>query len=494
MLKIRHLPVKSFGENIAYIHRDCTLYKVDDINKVTKLELHKGGKTIFAFLQITESDELAPDEIGLNDEAYTALNMSEGSSVHVSLATPSISTSALHNKISGNVLSSAEYSAIINDIDSGRYTKMDVAAFLVACSVSMSPAELVALTEAMISKKILHWDDKVMVVEQNSLGGVPGNKTDLIVMAIVASYGLPMAKTCVHSMSACADVADTMETMANIDLTPAKFQKYVRENNASVVCSDSLGVSNVERMLHSVRSQLGINQNELAASAMLAMKISSGVTHLVLDVPVGPNARMRTANEALHFKKQIEYVGDMLGMVIDVVISDGSEPIGNGIGAVLEARDVMKVLRNYDDAPRDLREKALFLAGRVIELDPNVRGGQGYAVAEEILDSGRAYEAFQKIVNTQGVHQVPNIGPYAREVVAPYDGIIKSINNDVINKIGIYSGATQCLGSGIDLNKKTGDRVKSGDVLYTVYSCNAGDFDVVSLLVEQNNGYEIEAD
>ena len=66
MLKLKYLPVKSFGENLAYIHKNCSLYKVDDINKVTKLEIHKGSKTIFAFLQIVEDDVLALDEIGLN--------------------------------------------------------------------------------------------------------------------------------------------------------------------------------------------------------------------------------------------------------------------------------------------------------------------------------------------------------------------------------------------------------------------------------------------
>ena len=67
MLKLKHIPVKSFGENIAYIYKDCAFYKVDDLNKVTKLEIHKGNKTIYAFLQIVaEEGVLAADEIGLN--------------------------------------------------------------------------------------------------------------------------------------------------------------------------------------------------------------------------------------------------------------------------------------------------------------------------------------------------------------------------------------------------------------------------------------------
>ena len=118
-----------------------------------------------------------------------------------------------------------------------------------------------------------------------------------------------------------------------------------------------------------------------------------GITYaawdMVLDIPVGANARVRSANEAIRIRKQVEYIGDMLGISIDAVVTDGSEPIGNGIGAVLEARDVMKVLHNAEDAPVDLKEKSLFLAGRVLEFDPQLRGGQGYAAAKEILESGK---------------------------------------------------------------------------------------------------------
>lgn len=492
MLKLKYLPVKSFGENLAYIHKNCSLYKVDDINKVTKLEIHKGSKTIFAFLQIVEDDVLALDEIGLNEDAFKALNMSEGTEVHVSMAAPSLSAQSLRRKIAGEILTSSEYMDIIKDIASGRYSKMDIAAFLVACTSSMSATELVSFTEALVAQKVLHWDEKSMVVDQHCLGGVPANKTDLVILAIVSAYGLPMAKTCIRSLTSCAGVADTMGVLANVDYNTSKFQKLVRANNGAIVNYDVLEETKVNHLLHDVRSQLGINQNELVIASILAMMISSGVSHLVLDVPVGENARVHSTNEAIRIRKQVEYIGDMLGLSIDVVITDGSEPIGNGIGAVLEARDVMKILRNKEDAPIDLKEKSLFLAGRVLEFDPQLRGGQGYAVAKEILENGRALEAFQRIVNAQGVHEVPALGQYVREVVAPYDGIVSAVNNTIINKIGVYAGATQCLGSGVDLHKKIGDKVKAGDVLYTIYSCNAADFDVVSQLVEQDNGYLIE--
>ncbi len=495
MLKLKHLSLKSFGENFAIINKNCTVYKLDDINKITKLEIQGENKTVYAFLQIVEDESIVGlDEIALNDEAFSALGLPEGIEVSVSLSSPSPSINAIKRKINGDILTSSEYVDIMQDISSGRYSKMDIAAFLVACSSFMSASELVSLTEALVGNKVLHWDEKSIVVDHHCLGGIPGNKTDLIVLAIVAAYGLPIAKPCIHSLTSCAGVADTIGCMAEINLKDNEFQKHLRTNNGAIVCYDALYISRANRLLHDVRRQLGIDQNEFVIASILSMMMSMGITHLVLDIPVGEKARIHSTNEAMRIRKQIEYVGDMLGIEIDAVITDGSEPIGNGIGAVLEARDVMKVLRNYKDAPQDLKEKSLFLAGRVLEFDPQLRGGKGYAVAKELLESGRALESFQQIVNTQGLKKVPKLGKYSREVVSAFDGVVEAINNVIINKIGVYAGATQYLGSGIDLHKKVGDYVKSGDVLYTIYSCNANDFEIACNLMERQNGYTISVE
>ena len=111
--------------------------------------------------------------------------------------------------------------------------------------------------------------------------------------------------------------------------------------------------------------------------------------------------------EAQRLKKLFEYVAARLGLQLDAVITDGRQPIGRGIGPVLEARDVMMVLNNDPDAPHDLRQKALRLAGRVIEFDPDVRGGDGYRIARDILDSGRALAQMNAIIGAQGRRTPP---------------------------------------------------------------------------------------
>ncbi len=131
------------------------------------------------------------------------------------------------------------------------------------------------------------------------------------------------------------------------------------------------------------------------------------------------------------------------------------------------------------------------MAGRILEFDPKLRGGQGYAVAKEILNSGRALEAINKTIYAQGKAPQPQLGHLTRDIVATTGGVVESINNERINKIGILSGAGQYPGAGLDLLKKVGDRVEQGEVLYRIHSLTSTDFAFANSVVDGNNGYEI---
>lgn len=233
MLTLKHLPINSFNENLAYVHKDCTAYKVDDIRSLTKVEIHGGVKTVFAFLQVVDDARLCkPGELALNTEAFNQINLPEGANVSLTLSAPPPSLASIKRKIAGNILSSGEYSAIINDIASKRYSNMDIASFLVASGSFMSAPEVLALTEALIGDRVLHWDNESIVVDCHCLGGVPGNKTDIIITAIVAAYGLPIPKTCSHSLTSCAGVADTFAVLANVDVDEKELKELIRETAA----------------------------------------------------------------------------------------------------------------------------------------------------------------------------------------------------------------------------------------------------------------------
>ena len=492
MLTLKHLPINSFNENIAYLHKDCVAYKLEDIKFMTKVEIHGGAKPIYAFLNIVDDENLvSPEQLALNTEAFSLLNLPEGSNITLALTPPPPSISSIKRKIAGNILSPAEYGGIIADIANRRYSNMDIASFLVASGSFMTPPEVLALTEALVGNQVINWDNEGIVVDHHCLGGIPGNKTDIIITAIVAAYGLPIPKTASRSLSSCAGVADTMSVLANVDLDETLLKKLIRENRGALVCHSGLQIAMANRLISSVERQIGITQQQHLVASILAIKIAMGITHLVIDIPVGPNSRIKSTQDAMRLRKLIEYVGDQMGIEVDAVITDGSEPIGNGIGAALEARDVMKVLRNKDDAPQDLREKSLFLAGRIIDFDPKLRGGQGYFVAKEILNSGRALESMNRIIHAQGKAPQPTLGHLTRDIVAAEGGYVESIDNTRINRIGVLAGASQNPGAGLDLLKKVGDRVEQGETLFRIHSMNSTDFGYANSAVDGNNGYTV---
>jgi thymidine phosphorylase len=175
-----------------------------------------------------------------------------------------------------------------------------------------------------------------------------------------------------------------------------------------------------------------------------------------------------------------------------VIITDGRQPVGNGIGPVLEARDVMRVLQNDPAAPNDLRQKALRLAGRVLEFDPDVRGGFGYAIARDILDSGRALAAMHAIIEAQGRQEVVfEPGRLQHDVPAAGDGVVTSIDNLRMARIARLAGAPMDKGAGVDLFKKLGDPVAQGEPLYRLYAQFPADFKFALEFCGQGNGYRV---
>ena len=493
MLSLKHLSISSFNENIAYLHKDCDLYEIDDIKNITKVEIHGGTAPVYAFLEIVDDDSLvAPNELALNNEAFEQLNLPEGANISLTLAGATPSLNSIKRKISGNILSSGEYKSIIKDITSKRYSNIDIAAFLVASGSFMTAQEVLSLTEALIGEDVISWDNESIVVDHHCLGGVPGNKTDIIITAIVAAYGLPIPKTASRSLTSCAGVADTFSVLANVNFDEATLQHLIAENRGAIVDYNALHIGLTNKTISGVERSMGVTQQQHIIASILAIKLATGVSHLVLDIPVGPTARIKSTAEALQIRKLAEYVGDMLSMQIDAVITDGSEPIGNGIGAVLEARDVMKVLRNKDDAPQDLLETSLFLAGRILEFDPKLRGGQGYHAAKEILTSGRALEAINRIIYAQGKAPQAQLGHLTRDISADRSGVIAAIDNQRINKIGVLAGASQYTGAGLDLLKKVGDFVERGEPIYRIHAVNSNDFAFANSVVDGDNGYEIK--
>ena len=403
-LILRQIGIDTYHENVAYMHRDCEVYRAEGFQALSKIAICINQHHILAVLNVVDDRSIVtPGELGLSLQAFKQLNGEPGSAVSIEHAEPPISMDAVRRKINGERLSFNDFMAISQDIVKSRYSKMEMAAFLVASGqTGLDRDEILYLTRAMLqSGEILDWKES-LVVDKHCIGGIPGNRTSMLLVPIVAAHGMLIPKTSSRAITSPSGTADTMEILSQVNLDPLKLNEIIHQERGCLAWGGTAKLAPVDDKLISVERPLGIDSKGQMVASILSKKLAAGSNHLLIDIPVGPTAKVRHMREALALRKLFEFVGDRLNIHLEVVITDGRQPIGCGIGPVLEVRDVLQVLENDPDAPTDLRQKSLQLAGRIIEFDPDVRGGQGYAIARDILDSGRAMAKMNAIIEAQG--------------------------------------------------------------------------------------------
>ena len=493
-LHLRRLGIDTYHENVAYLHRECEVYRAEGFQALSKVKICANGRCILAVLNVVDDDSIVtPADLGLSEEAFVKLASDEGHLVNIEHAEPPASMNAVRRKIAGERLSQQDFRHIISDITDKRYSKTEISAFLVASGqTDMDRDEVFYLTRAMLeSGEQLDWNES-LVVDKHCIGGIPGNRTSMLVVPIVAAHGMLMPKTSSRAITSPAGTADTMEVLANVELDIKKLHNIVRKHRACIAWGGTARLSPADDIMIAVERPLGIDSLGQMVASILSKKLSAGSTHLLIDIPVGPTAKVRHMREAQRLRKLFEFVGDQLGIHLEVIITDGRQPVGSGIGPVLESRDVMQVLQNAPGAPDDLRQKSLRLAGRVLEFDPDVRGGKGYAIARDILDSGRALEMMNTIIKAQGVQNKKfEPGKLTHEVLSPANGVVVDIDNLQMAHIARFAGAPMDKGAGVDLFKKLGDKVNKGESLYRIHAKFPSDFNFALALCESDSGYLI---
>ncbi len=470
-MRIKALKIDTNKENVAFLRKGCAFCRAHGSASIMKVEIVNNGRSLFAILNIVEEPFIACNEIGLCTHTFESLGLPEGAEVEVRYPEPVRSVELIRRKVRGEVLGARDYRYIIRDIVENRYSKVELTAFVVGCSQgAMDRNEIAYLSEAMADQgESLDWDRKI-VVDKHCIGGIPGNRTTLIVVPIVAAYGLTIPKTSSRAITSPAGTADTMEVLARVDLDRRRMLDIVERENGCLAWGGAFALSPADDIIISVERPLNMDAPGQTIASILSKKKAAGATHVLIDIPVGPTAKVTSFSRAISLRKLFEYVGDKMGIHVEVVVTDGSQPVGNGIGPVLEVGDVMKILNNDPGAPQDLREKSLDLAGRVIEFDPPVRGGAGRAIAEEILLSGRALEKMNQIIAAQGPNTVKKAGVLVKEALASRSGRVAAIRNTLLAKCAKLAGAPVDVGAGIYLLKHLGDEVKEGEPIFRIHA------------------------
>jgi len=493
-LTFRPLGIDTLQEHVAFMHRDCHICKSEGIEAQTRVELRHQNKSVIAIVNVVHSDLVDCGEIGLSLNTEHDLAVKEGDLIEIMQAGPVASLSQLRTKIYGQRLDRQGFEAIVSDVARGRYANIHIAAFLTAMAASHATVEeVIDLTAAMVSiGERLNWGVSP-VADKHCVGGLPGNRTTPIVVAIAASAGLVMPKTSSRAITSPAGTADVIEVLTPVNLGLDDMRAVVEKEGGCFVWGGSLALSPADDLLIKVARPLELDSDAQLVASVLSKKIAAGSTHTLIDIPVGPTAKVRSNDQANHLEHLLNQVAFANGLNLKVVRTDGLIPVGRGIGPALEARDVLLVLKNDPNAPQDLRERSLFLAAQTLELCGTCPPGQGYDRAKDILDRGFAWEKFLAICHAQGGFTEPELAPLQHAVCATVQGRVNAIDNRRISRLAKLLGAPEAKTAGVDLNITIGDEVKAGDRLFTMHAQAQGELAYALMYLDMNPPLLIES-
>lgn len=475
-LLARRFGIFSPNEALVFLREDCPICKSEGLTPHTRVRLNFKNKELYATLYQVTSDLLQPNEIGISNAAWSELGLCLNDHVKITHAEPPKSLKGLRGKIFGKTFDQKSAYNIIADIVDGRLSDIHQSSFVTAWAASpFDLNETIAFTRAMVDTGThLQWQHSP-IVDKHCIGGLPGNRTTPIIVSIVTANGLTMPKTSSRAITSPAGTADTMETLTRVDLTEEEIRAAVDTAGGCFVWGGRANMSPSDDKLIRIERALEIDATSSLIASIISKKIAAGATHLVIDIPVGPTAKVRSQAAALSLKKGIKAVARAFQLTIDVVITDGRQPVGRGIGPSLEARDVLAVLKGTNEAPQDLVNHAVQLAGRLLEIAGAQPVGEGQNCARETLASGRAWTQFQKICKSQGGLKPLPSAQHTRPHRASKSGRIASIDNRKLARLAKLAGAPDNKVAGLDLHVRLGDRVSAGDYLFTLHTQSPGE-------------------
>jgi thymidine phosphorylase len=476
--RARRLGIDTGQEPVVYLHRDSIVCRSEGFGSEIRLWVRRGDRAILATLNVITGSLLAPDEAGFSEAAWSLLAPRADDTVEFAHPLPLDSLSHVRAKIYGRRMDGAAINAVVTDIAAGRYSDIHLSSFLTACAGDrLDRQELVDLTRAMVTVgDQLRWTHP-RVFDKHSAGGLPGNRTTMIVVPIAAALGLVMPKTSSRAITSPAGTADAMETLAPVALDRDALQRVVDREGGCIVWGGAANLSPADDVMIRVERPLDLDSPGQLVASVLSKKVAVGATHVLIDVPVGPTAKLRTLAEAEAVSDALRDVGGALGLEVLPVITDGTQPVGRRVGPALEARDVLAVLRGEPDAPQDLRERALLLAGYLLELAGAAPAGAGQALARSALDDGRAWRKFQAICAAQGGMREPPVARFTRPVEGTAPGRVSAIDNRRLARVAKLAGAPGDPAAGLELHVRVGESVAPGQPLFTVHAQASGALD-----------------
>ncbi len=395
--------------------------------------------------------------------------------------------SIISKKRDKKALTKEEIEYFINEYTKGNITDYQAAALVMAIYINgMNYEETTNLTIAMANsgEKLDLSDISKCIVDKHSSGGV-GDKITLILMPIIASLNIPVAKMSGRGLGFTGGTADKLESIPGykVDLSIDEFKQNVKDIGISLITS-SLNLAPADKKIYALRDTIACTDNiPLIASSIMSKKIAAGANKILIDITCGNGAFMKDIKQAKELANTMVKIGNLAGREVRCVITNMDEPVGNAIGNSLEVIEAARALKG--EMTEDVKEIILALGVQMIFMAglTNDRLKAEMMIADSI-NSRKAYEKFKELIRKQGGDDsyIENTdrftkAKYVIPVLSENSGHVKEIKTELIGNISVYLGAGRTkkedsidFSAGIMMNKKIGSYVEVGQPLAYVYA------------------------
>ena len=322
------------------------------------------------------------------------------------------------------------------------------------------------------------------VVDKHSTGGV-GDKITIILMPIIASLGIPVAKMSGRGLGFTGGTIDKLESIPgyNTQMEMSKFIENVKKIGISII-GQTANLAPADKKLYALRDSISCVDNQaLIASSVMSKKIAAGAEKIVLDVTVGSGAFMQTKEEAIEISKMMKNIGNLANRETVCVLTNMNEPVGKAVGNTLEIKEAIECLKG--NIPEDIKQIILELGSQIIKL-----AGEGNNLEEnknkilENIKNKKAYRKFLELVENQNgdISYIENPEKFqkAKHIIPVYaekTGYIEKLDARKIGVISVHLGAGRIKKEdgiehsvGILLEKKIGGKVQKGEILAYIHA------------------------
>jgi AMP phosphorylase len=313
-LTVKDMDIATGGVQVVILNQDDA--RDFDLHHEDRLLVRKGRKETTAILDIAESPKAVPrGRIGIFEEVLDALNAKEGDEVEFTLGDKPKSLACIKKKLDGAQLTAAEIKQIVTDITENRLSDVELTSYVTANYANgMSMREIVDLTKAMAATGDRIRPKAKIVADLHCIGGVPGNRTTMIVVPILVAAGLTVPKTASRAITSPAGTADTMEVLASVAIDKKRLERILDEVGGFIVWGGAVNLAPADDKIIRVEHPLSIDAEGQMLASIMAKKAVVGATHLLMDLPVGPGSKLPNRAEALHLHRHFDDLGKILGI------------------------------------------------------------------------------------------------------------------------------------------------------------------------------------